>query len=192
MIIKYSYSALSITMATVVSIFNQLFFACKFCNQVFTNFQLFKTHHDSHFFQENLAMRRLNHTSSQRVLHQPNFPRPMLMHGTDGNFAGNRAFQEPQQQALLISQPRVNQFSNPNLQVVASQPPMPSLRNNVNVTNMTSSAAPPILQLNDEIEVSSIDGTRAYINQLDKPIDNNVCANSANINDNIMNLELGL
>ncbi|AES88847.1 putative transcription factor C2H2 family [Medicago truncatula] len=182
-------------MATIVSIFNQLFFACKFCNQVFTNFQLFKTHHDSHFVQENFAMRRLSHMSSQRVLHQhqPNFPRPMLMHGTDGNFAGNRAFQEPQQQqALLISQPRVNQFSNPSLQVVASQPPMPSLRNNVNVTNMTSSVAPPILQMNDEIEVSSIDGTRAYIKQLDKPIDNNVCAPSASINDEIMNLELGL
>ena len=181
MSIKYSYSALSITMATIVSIFNQLFFACKFCNQVFTNFQLFKTHHDSHFVHENLAMRRLNHINSQRVLCQPNFPRPMLMQGTDGNFAGNVAFQEPQQQqALLISQPRVNQFSNPSLQVVASQPPMPS------------SVAPPILQMNDQMEASSIDGTRAYINQLDKPIENNVCANSANINDDIMNLELGL
>jgi len=105
----------------------------------------------------------------------------MLMQGTDGNFAGNVAFQEPQQQqALLISQPRVNQFSNPSLQVVASQPPMPS------------SVAPPILQMNDQMEASSIDGTRAYINQLDKPIENNVCANSANINDDIMNLELGL
>lgn len=156
------------TMATasIFYIFNQVCFACKICNQVFTTFQLFTAHFESHSAQENLAVRRLIHAHFQRPL-QPNF-------------------QETPQQPCLMSQPRTSQF----LQNVDSQSPMPSFDNNV--INMTSFFAPPIPRGNDDMDVSSVDGTKAYINQLNKPIDSNVFVNSANVNDNTLNLELGL
>jgi hypothetical protein len=98
-------------MATNDSIHNQAYFECQFCDQVFTNFQLFKTHFNSHFAQENIAMRNFNHINSQRAPLQPNFPRSMFMQGTNGNNVASRGFQVPQQQLGLMSQPRTNPFS---------------------------------------------------------------------------------
>jgi hypothetical protein len=152
--------------ASIFYIFNQVYFACKICNQVFTTFQLFTAHFESHSAQENLAVRRFIHAHFQR-LSQPNF-------------------QETPQQPCLMSQPRSDQF----LQNVVSQSSVPSVGNNV--INMTSFFAPPIPRENDDMDVSPVDGTKAYINQLDKPIDNNVFVNPANVNDNTLNLELGL
>lgn len=153
--------------ASIFYIFNQVYFACRICNQVFTTFQLFTAHFESHSAQENLAVRRFIHAHFQR-LSQPNF-------------------QETPQQSCLMSQPTTDQF----LQNTVSQYPVPSFGNNV--INMTSFFAPPIPRGNDhdDMDVSPVDGTKAYINQLDKPIDNNVFVNSANVN-NTLNLELGL
>jgi len=57
---------------------------------------------------------------------------------------------------------------------------------------MSSIVAPPITQGNYDMDVSPVDGTKAYINQLDKPIDKSVLVNPANVNDDTLNLELGL
>ena len=151
---------------SIIYLFNQVYFACKICNQVFTTFQLFRIHFESHFAQENRVVRRLIHVNSQRLL-QPNF-------------------QETPQQPYLMSQPRTNQFP----QNIVSQPPVPSFMNNV--ISMSSIVAPPITQGNYDMDVSPVDGTKAYINQLDKPIDKSVLVNPANVNDDTLNLELGL
>lgn len=76
----------------------------------------------------------------------------------------------PQQQSLAIPQPRTSQILNNDL--------------HVDVSSL------PISQEND-MQISLIDGTKPFINQLDKPI-NNVFGNSANINDHTLSLELGL
>ena len=74
------------------------------------------------------------------------------------------------------------------MQVVVSQPLMSSLGNNVNVNSTASFVAPPISRENVAIKVSPTDKTKIYIDQLDKPIDNNVFVNSADINDDSLNL----
>jgi hypothetical protein len=111
---------------------------------------------------------------------QPNFPRSIFIKRTEINNVGNRVIQVSPQQVGLMSQSRTDQLLNTNHQNVASQP------------LMTSFVAPQISQGNDAMEVSSIDGTKDYINQLDKPINNNEFVNSANVNDEAMILELGL
>ncbi|PNX66423.1 hypothetical protein L195_g055084 [Trifolium pratense] len=103
----------------------------------------------------------------------------MVMEGTDMNNVGNRVFQVSPQQVGMMSQPRTNQFLNTSHQNVASQP------------LMTPFATPQIPQGNDAMEVSPIDGTKDYINQMDKPVDNKF-VDSANVNDETLNLELGL
>jgi hypothetical protein len=111
---------------------------------------------------------------------QPNFPRSIFIEGTEINNVGNRVFHVSPQQVGLMSQPRTDQFLNTSHQNVASQP------------LMTSFVAPQISQGNDAIEVSSIDGTKDYINQLETPINNNEFVNYANVNDETLILELGL
>lgn len=170
-------SLLWITMANNFVTLNQLYFACRFCNHGFNNPQAFIAHIEFHVIQMQ------NHINSHnlRVCMQNNFPRPMSMYG-------NRVFQGTQQyQTLLLSQPRIVNNYSCNVQVVVPQQPhVPSPPHRNDVTHVTSLPPPPTPQ-----EVSPIDGTKPYIDMLDKPIENNVIDHS-DINDHTLDLKLGL
>lgn len=158
-------------------------FRCRLCNHVFPSYQALKAHFESHFTLENPAIRNLfssSHANSQREMIpnplQPNFPRPMVMQETR-NFV-NRNFQAPPQQPMVMPQYRANLFPCAiQHNVAASQPlqgpPEPQatqfVNNNVEMAQLL--APPAIHQM--EMEVSPIDGTKPYIDLLDKPINNN-------------------
>lgn len=137
---------------------------CGLCNQAFTNFQSLINHIEAHMATENLALRRLNNPL------QLNFSTPMPMQETT-NFVKSTIFQEPHQQQH--SQHVMSHVGNNNV---------------ADVTSFSFSAPQEV-----HMEVSPIDGTKPYINMLDKPIDNNVLINSDNINDDtLLDLELKL
>ncbi|RDX89652.1 hypothetical protein CR513_28595, partial [Mucuna pruriens] len=176
---------------------NQNGFRCRLCNRVFSTFQALTAHVESHFVQENPIMRSLyspNHVNSQREmipnLLQPNFPRPMMVQ-EPRNLVNNRVFHAPPPQPMVMPRPRANSFSYAIQQVVvASQPlqgpPQAILSAENNVAEMTRLLALPIHQR--EMEVSPIDGTKPYINLLDKSINNNRSFNRTIINGDISNL----
>ncbi|KAK7357480.1 hypothetical protein VNO80_16768 [Phaseolus coccineus] len=155
--------------------------ACKLCNHVSSDFHAFIAHTESHFAQQNSTMRRLyspNHVNSQREMIpnplQPNFPRRMMMQETR-NF-NNTVFQTSPLQPMLMPRQRTNLFPHARQQVIAASQSFhgPSLamsfdRNSVN--KMTLFPSPLIHQR--EMKSSAIDGTKPYINLLDKPINNN-------------------
>ncbi|TKY51922.1 hypothetical protein E2542_SST23442 [Spatholobus suberectus] len=140
---------------------------CKLCNHVLPNFQAFIAHMKSHFAQENPTIRRLyspNHVNSQRE---------MILDPLQPSFP----------RPMIIQQV-----------VVASQllqgPSQAMLSVRTNIVEMAQLSAPPIHQR--EMEVSSIDGTKPYINLVDKPTNNNECFNKAIINGDTLDLALRL
>ncbi|KAG4911003.1 hypothetical protein JHK87_057119 [Glycine soja] len=155
-------------------------FRCRLCNHVFPSYQALKAHFESHFTLENPAIRNLyssSHVNSQRGMIpnplRPNFPRPMVMQETR-NFV-NMNFQAPPQQPMVMPQSRANLFPLViQHNVAASQslqgPPQATQFVN-NYVETAQLLAPPIHQ--GEMEVSPIDGTKPYIDLLDKPIDKN-------------------
>ncbi|KAK7392506.1 hypothetical protein VNO78_20947 [Psophocarpus tetragonolobus] len=162
---------------------NQNGITCRLCNHVFPSFQAFMTHTQSHFAHQNPRMKRLfspNHVNRQReMIPSPmelNFRRSMMMQETR-NFINNRVFQAAlPQEPMPMLQHRTNSILHASQQGIATSPPfrgpsqtMPFSR--VNVAEMERLLHPPIHQR--EMEVSPIDGTKPYINLLDKPIDNN-------------------
>ncbi|KAJ1398934.1 Zinc finger C2H2-type [Sesbania bispinosa] len=169
-------------------------FVCRLCNQVFTTYQSIITHLESHHIpRENLPIGILNNINAQRELIpsplQPIFSRPALLPETR-NFVNSRVFQAPPRQPMVMPRPRTNPSPYANLQVAASQPlflppqVMPSSgRIGTGVTDMAHKG---------RMEVSPIDGTKPYIDLLDKPIDNNMVDNLANINDDTLDLALRL
>ncbi|KAJ1398937.1 hypothetical protein SESBI_30732 [Sesbania bispinosa] len=141
--------------------------------------------------QENLSIGILNNPQRELVPSplQPNFSRPALLPETR-NFANSRVFQAPPRPPVVMPQPRTNPFPYANLQVAASRPfflppqVMPSSGGiGIGATNMAYQG---------RMDVSPIDGTKPYIDLLDKPIDNNMVNNLANINDDTLNLDLRL
>jgi hypothetical protein len=99
----------------------------------------------------------------------------------------------PHIEAPPLTIPRPRMFSEMHAAVV-SHPPhilqhgMPSAEENV--AGMALSPTPPTHE--DYMEVSHIDGTKPYINKLDKPIDKIIDNPAIVINDGTLNLELRL
>lgn len=148
------------------------------------NLQAFIAHVESLVAHENAATRRQylpNHFNSRELpsnrMH-PNFHRPMLMHETR-NFANSRVFQAPPQQPLVMLRASTGLFPNAGRAIAASQ-----------LVDAHQAPTQPIHQ-EMEMEVSPVDGTKPYINLLDKPINNNV--NEVNMNvGNLLDLALRL
>jgi len=98
----------------------------------------------------------------------------------------------PQIEAPPLPIPRPRMFSQ--MHAVVSHPPhvlqldMPFAEKNV--AEMDLSPTSPTHE--DYMEVSHIDGTKPYINKLDKPIDKIIDNPAIAINDGTLNLELGL
>ncbi|BAT94058.1 hypothetical protein LR48_Vigan02g226600 [Vigna angularis] len=174
--------------------------ACKLCNHVSPDFQAFIAHTESHFSQQNSTLRSLyspNHVNSQREIIpnplRPNFPRPTMMQ-EKRNF-NNTVFQTSPLQPVFMPRPRTNLFSHASQPVIATSQPFhgpPSAmsfhRNSVN--KMTLFPSPLIHQR--DMKTSSIDGTKPYINLLDKPINNNGFFKCDIISGNSLDLSLRL
>jgi hypothetical protein len=69
---------------------------------------------------------------------QPNFPRSIIVQGTNGNNVVNRVFQVLPQQPALMSQLKTNTFSNTRDQYVASQSLMKMFLQGTNMNNVGS------------------------------------------------------
>ncbi|KAL2325235.1 hypothetical protein Fmac_024293 [Flemingia macrophylla] len=168
-------------------------------------FQALVSHIQLHFAEESHDLRSLyppNHVNSQRRVIpnfiQPYFSRPVVIEETR-KFVSNIVFEALPTQPMMMPLPRPISFSYgiQQLVVVASQPlqgppqtiqgppPQAMLSARNNVVETTLCLAPPIHQR--ETEVSPIDGTKPYINLLDKPI-----TASAIINDDALDLQLRL
>lgn len=174
--------------------------ACKLCSHVSPDFQAFIAHTESHFSQQNSTMRRLyspNHVNFRRQMIpntlQPNFHRSMMMQETRN--CNNTVFQTSPLQPVSMPRPRTNLFPHASQQVIAASQsfhgPPPSMsfdRNSVN--KMTLFPSPLIHQR--EIKASAIDGTRPYINLLDKPISNNGFFKCAIVSGDSLDLSLRL
>ncbi|AES61090.1 putative transcription factor C2H2 family [Medicago truncatula] len=138
-------------------------FVCGLCNHDCTNFESLISHLESHMARENLAIARLNHTNPQvKSMPNPLPPNFPMPKSLHENktFVRSMLFQKPQQQS--------------------------------NVVDLASFSAPPSIHQQGAggMEVSPIDGTKPYINMLDKPIDKNVFINF--IDETSLNLELKL
>lgn len=138
-------------------------FVCGLCNHDCTNFESLISHLESHMARENLAIARLNHTNPQvKSMPNPLPPNFPMPKSLHENktFVRSMLFQKPQQQS--------------------------------NVVDLASFSAPPSIHQQGAggMEVSPIDGTKPYINMLDKPIDKNVFINI--IDETSLNLELKL
>ncbi|KAK7391734.1 hypothetical protein VNO78_20154 [Psophocarpus tetragonolobus] len=120
---------------------------------------------------------------------QPNFARLMVMRHTR-ILVRNRVFLAPPEQSMLMPRPRANSLPYATQQVVAASQPFQGPQLMLpNVAAMEQLLAPPIHER--EIEACPIDGTKPYINLLDKPI-NNEFFNQAIINDEQLDLALRL
>ncbi|CAJ1977223.1 unnamed protein product [Sphenostylis stenocarpa] len=122
---------------------------------------------------------------------QPNFPRPMMMQETR-NFVNNIVFQTSPQQPLLMPRPRTNSFPHARRQVSAASQSFhgPPQALSFDTTDMTLFPSPLIHQR--EMKTSPIDGTKPYINLLDKPINNNGFFNWVIISGDSLDLSLRL
>ncbi|KAK7344697.1 hypothetical protein VNO77_14624 [Canavalia gladiata] len=148
---------------------------CRLCNQVLSSFQAFKAHIESHFAHQNHTKRgiyssNLINYSQREMIPSPlqlNIPRPVMMQRTK-HFVNNGNFHSSPQQPKVISQPGRNSF--PQLIQVLHCPP----------------------NRQKEMEVSPSDGTKPFINLLEKPINDNKFINWANLNCNILDLALRL
>ncbi|BAT94790.1 hypothetical protein LR48_Vigan02g172100 [Vigna angularis] len=186
-------------------------FRCLICNLVFLTFQALIMHVESHLSLEDPAIRVLyspNQVNSRREvipnpLH-PNFSRLMVMQETNV-FVNNRVFQPPLEQPMVMQEP---QFSVNN-RLFHAQPEQPRMIPPSRATYVTQGGAAASRSLQGspysmlpassdvievaqllldtiherEMEVSPIDGTKPYINLLDKPI------NGENFNQDIINAE---
>jgi hypothetical protein len=147
--------------------------ACTICSQVFTNTQSLITHLESHRLQENLALLRLNNINNPHFQAQfEQIPNPL---------------QAPPQQPLAIPQPRTNQIMDSvTHQLHILQNVIPSAETNVAEMTLMS----PTRQ--HYMEVSQIDGTKPYIDKLDKPINSMFVNPPPIVNDDTLDLELKL
>lgn len=174
--------------------------ACKLCNHVSPDFQAFIAHTESHFAQQNSTVRRMyspNHVNSQREIIpnplRPNFHRPTMMQETR-NF-NNTVFQTSPLQPVLMPRPRTNLFSHTRQPVIAASqsfhgPPLGVSFDRNSVNKMALFPSPLIHQR--EMKTSPIDGTKPYINLLDKPINNNGFFKCAIVSANPLDLSLRL
>ncbi|RDX74215.1 hypothetical protein CR513_46066, partial [Mucuna pruriens] len=104
---------------------------------------------------------------------QLNFPRPKTMQETR-NFVNNMGFQAPSQQLMVMPQFGTNSFFHASQLALATsqslQGPPQAMISTSNNAQLTRLPAQSIHQR--KMEVSLTDGTRPYINLLDKPINN--------------------
>ncbi|KAK7356908.1 hypothetical protein VNO80_16188 [Phaseolus coccineus] len=183
-------------------------FRCLICNLVFLTFQALISHVEFHFSLEP-AIRTLYSSNQVHPMISnpllPNFPRFMVMQDTNV-FLNNRVFQAPPQQPMVMHetqfsvnnrlfhaqpehpmvmpQPRATYFTQEEAAAVLQslqRPPYSVLPASRDVTELAQLLIQPIQQR--DMEVSPIDGTKPYINQLDKPI------NGENVNQDIINGE---
>lgn len=187
-------------------------FRCLICNLIFVTFQALILHVESHLSLEDPAIRAQysqNQVNSRREvipnpLH-PNLSRLMLMHETNVFVNNNRVFQPPPEQPMVMQEA---QFSVNN-RLFHAQPEQPRVIPQSRATYVTQGGAAASRYLQGspysmlpassdvievaqllldaiherEMEVSPIDGTKPYINLLDKPI------NVENFNQDIINGE---
>jgi hypothetical protein len=131
---------------------------------------------ESHRLQENLALLRLNNINNHHFQAQiEQIPNPL---------------QVLPQQPLAMPQPRTNQIMDSvTHQLHILQNVIPSAE--TNVAEMTlMSPTPPTHQ--HYMEVSQIDGTKPYIDKLDKPINSMFVNPPPIVNDDTLDLELKL
>lgn len=151
---------------------------CRLCKRVFRSNQALITHIDSHMAHEEGVIRRLysiNHINPQTHashLFSPSFPMPMQLQETR-NFPDNNSILQP----MALPQQRRNSFfsasqvgtSTPIRQMQLS-PQVLSCAGNNNAAEIARLPIPPQVPQRKREEESPIDGTRAYIMQLEKPI----------------------
>jgi len=195
-------------------------FRCLVCNVVFLTFQALVTHVESHFYLEP-AIRTLYSSNQVHPMISnpllPNFSRLMVMQDTNV-FLNNRVFQAPPQQPMVMHatqfsvnnrlfhaqpeqpmvmhQPRAIYVTQEEAAAAAAsalqslqRPPYSMLSPTRDVIEVAHLLVQPIHQR--DMEVSPIDGTRPYINQLDKPI-NEENVNEDNVNGEALDLALRL
>lgn len=164
---------------------------CRLCNQVFTSYHSLIAHIESHLAQEKNGVNKLDQGNP---LLQPNFPNPLLKQETR-NFTNNKVLQAlplpppppPQAQPpMVMPQPITWKFPYPNNNIQASKP--------LQLPPRVMPYAGMARFHQGEMDVSPIDGTRPFIDMLDKPIhNNNVPFNLPTMNgDNMLNLTLRL
>ncbi|KAE9589737.1 hypothetical protein Lal_00021517 [Lupinus albus] len=151
-------------------------FTCGVCNNVFNDPLTFIRHIESHVAPESAAIRMLRR----------NFNRSMLLQEIR-NLNARRVSQPlPQLQQQHQQRTRPLLYAN---HVAAShpvqpprsfQPEMLPFHRNVMAPMARSSLATPVQQ-EIQMDVSPIDGTRPFINLLDKPIQNNEVGNMVNM-----------
>ncbi|OIW07262.1 hypothetical protein TanjilG_08377 [Lupinus angustifolius] len=169
-------------------------FTCGVCNNVFNDPLAFIRHIESHVAPESAAVRMLRRNFNRSMLLQEirnlnarrvSQPLPQHQH------------QQQQQHHALVPQQRTRPLLYAN-QVVPShpvqpprfQPDMLPFHGNI-VAPMARPLAAPVQQ-EMQMEVSPIDGTRPYINLLDKPINNNEVGNGVNMYHGLQNIDLTL
>ncbi|KAE9619160.1 hypothetical protein Lal_00047431 [Lupinus albus] len=155
-------------------------YTCRVCNTVFNDPVTFIRHIESHVTHESVAMRMLRR----------NFNRSMLNQETR-NLDARRVPQSLPQQHTFMPQTRPRQFHyTPNpIQPRQFQPVLPSSRN---IVREVPPLFTPQIQQQMGMEVSPIDGTKPYINLLDKPINKNEFANMLNMSGENLDLTLRL
>ena len=164
---------------------NQNPVVCRLCNQVFISIQALITHTESHLAQENLSRGRRSFSPNLINPRRQLIPNPLQPRVTRANSMvtpHTRANPYPYATRVAMSQPIRPRQIPPEL--------MPSTVSYV--AEMARLAAPPIYQ--EEMEVSTIDGTKALIDKLDKPINNNDFTDMIDMNGHNpeLNLELSL
>ncbi|CAJ1976437.1 unnamed protein product [Sphenostylis stenocarpa] len=180
---------------------NQNGFRCLICNLVFLSFQALIAHALSHFPLDDPAIReiipnlmesdfgRLMMTQETCVFYnnmvfQAPSDQPMVMQETQIHVM-NRVLEAQAEEPMVMSEPRANSFPCVTQETVAASqslqgPPHSMLSVSADVIEVAQLLFSLIHQT--EMEVSPIDGTRPYINLLDKPI-NDQGFNQVIIND---------
>ncbi|CAL0321123.1 unnamed protein product [Lupinus luteus] len=173
-------------------------FTCGVCSNVFNDPLAFIRHIESHVAPESAALRMLRRNFNRSMLLQE--IRNLNARRVSQPLSQNQHQHHQQQQHALMPQQRTRPLLYAN-QVVPShpvqplrfQPEMLPFHRNI-VAPMARSLAAPVQQ-EMQMEVSPIDGTKPFINLLDKPIQNNEVGNMVNMyggNHGLQNIDLTL
>ncbi|QHN78211.1 hypothetical protein HN51_055469 [Arachis hypogaea] len=168
--------------------------SCRICNQVFHSFQALIIHSESHLLtRENNLYRGTqsfspNLVNSQRERLIPSHHRRLVANSFQPRLT--RASPYPYATRAAMSRPPSSTIRPCNfpLELRSSS----TLSYLTEMTRLPSSSTPLIHQVEEIMEVSTVDGTRALIDKLNKPIVKNHFVNIINLNDPALDLELNL
>ncbi|CAL0299900.1 unnamed protein product [Lupinus luteus] len=159
-------------------------YTCRVCNSLFNDPLRFIRHIESHVTHESAAIRMIRRNFNWSMLHQ-----------NTRNLGARRVPQPLPQQHAFMPQTRPRQFlytSNPTQPRRFQHEVLPSSRN---IVREVPPLFTPLMQQGMEMEVSPVDGTKPYINLLDKPINKNefvTMVNMSGANVGLQNLDLTL